>query len=445
MRKHITTLKQKITIRTSSMLISIALVLVAIPAAVLAYGPDRPTFTIHSPATYVTFNSITDDPTWGDERNFFRARDISTNETYKDDISLVPGKEYEAIISFHNNAASTLNESGVGLAHGAYARAEMPAVIKKGQSGVEGNAYVGATNANPTTVYDYVNFSNQTQGDIALRYIAGSATIYSKGAVNGKSLGDSALFSSNGTPVGYSALDGELPGCDQYSGYIKFRFTAAQPNFTFAKDVRLSGTKDWQDKITVNKGATVEYELSYENTGNTQQDDVVLTDILPAGVTYIPGSTKLYDVASPDGKKMEDKMANGGLNIGNYTKGSNAFLVFSARIDGEPCSVLTNTAGVQTDNGNLQDTATVTVAGDCAAALPTTGPAQVIAGLVGVGAITFGVVYYLKSRRELEDALLHTQAHPITLSTNHPTSAPDAAKADDVEADHKHKHSEHKK
>jgi hypothetical protein len=74
----------------------------------------------------------------------------------------------------------------------------------------------------------------------------------------------------------------------------------------------------------------------------------------------------------------------------------------------------------------------------------------VIAGLLGIGAITFGIVYYLKSRRELEGALLHTQAHPIHRhsSTNNLVSAPDAAKAEDVEAEHVHKHtheSEHKK
>ena len=43
---------------------------IIVPAAVLAWGPDRPTFTIEQPANYVTFNSITNNPVHGDERNF---------------------------------------------------------------------------------------------------------------------------------------------------------------------------------------------------------------------------------------------------------------------------------------------------------------------------------------------------------------------------------------
>lgn len=433
MRKTIISLKQKITIRTTSVIVSFALTILAIPAAVLAYGPERPTFTRENPAPYVTFNSITNDQTYGDERNFYRVRDVATNNPYRDDVNLAPGKEYEALIYFHNNAHPSLNASGEGIAQNAYARAALPAVVKKGQSKVESNAFVGASNANPSVVHDYIQFENQTAGDIALRYVAGTTKIFSKGAIDGQSLGDSALFSANGAPLGYDSLNGRVPGCDEFSGYITFRFVAVQPNFTFAKDVRLSGTKDWQDKMTANKGATVEYELSYTNTGNTQQNDVVLKDKLPAGLTYIPGSSKLYNVNYPDGKKMDDGISAGGINIGNYTPGSNAYFTFAARVDGVPCAVLTNTAAAETDNGNAQDTATVSVSGSCAAALPTTGPVEVIAGFIGIAAITIGIVYYVKSRRDLEKALLHAQSHPKSSQTPL-TSAPDAILAD-VEAD----------
>lgn len=434
MRNIITSLKQKITLRTTSLVVSLSLVLLAIPAAVLAYGPERPTFTIHNPATYVTFNSITDDPSYGDERNFFRVRDVAANTSYTDEVNLTPGKEYEALVFYHNNANPSLNASGAGVAQGAYARAEMPAVVKAGASKVEGNAYVGASNANPTTVYDYIRFNNQTAGDIALRYQAGTTKIYNKGATNGQSLGDTALFSANGTPLGFNSLNGTLPGCDQYSGYIKFRFVAAQPNFTFTKDVRLNGTKDWADTLSVNKGATVDYELTYTNTGTTQQNDVVLRDILPTGLTYLPGTAKLYNVNHSNGQTMDDGISAGGINIGNYTKGSNVYLVFSARVDGDPCTVLKNTAAAETDNGNAQDSATVTVAGNCApvTALPTTGPVEVIAGFVGLAAMTVGVVYYFKSRRELEDALHNAQ-------TNHATGKTAASISEDTHSEHETK------
>jgi Flp pilus assembly protein TadG len=55
-----------------------------------------------------------------------------------------------------------------------------------------------------------------------------------------------------------------------------------------------------------------------------------------------------------------------------YSKQMEALQV--ARETGDPCTVLTNTASVETRNGNLQDSATVRINGNCAtpvAALPT--------------------------------------------------------------------------
>ena len=68
---------------------------VIIPATIFAWGPSRQTFTTANPASYVTFNSITDNPAYGDERNFVRAKESSTsNQNYSDSVALTPGKQY---------------------------------------------------------------------------------------------------------------------------------------------------------------------------------------------------------------------------------------------------------------------------------------------------------------------------------------------------------------
>lgn len=379
-------------------------------AAVSAYGPERTTFTQAQPATYVTFDSITDNPTYGDERNFFRIRNLTDDKTFEKDAVLAPGKEYEVLIFYHNNASKSFNASGVGIAHGAYTRVEMPAVVRAHTAGTKAEAYIGADNANPKVVFDYLTMQNQTGTDISLRYVPGTAVIHNKGATNGAKLGDTALFSDSGTPLGFNSLNGDLPGCDEYSGWVTFTFKAVQPNFTFQKEVRKAGTTGWHDKVTVAKGSTVEYLLSYENTGTINQLDVMLKDLLPVGLTYLPGKTKLYNDTSPDGETVGNGIGKGGINIGNYAPGGAAYLSFQARVDADPCSVLKNTASVETDNGNKQDGATVTVDGTCAA-LPTTGPVEVIAGLVGIAAMTLGVVYYFRSRRDLEHALHDAHMH----------------------------------
>ncbi len=428
MRNLINKVTQRINQKSAALLIAVAAAVVIIPSVAFAWGPNRTTFTQENPANYVTFNSITNNPKWGDERNFMRIRDVANGETFRDTANLQAGKKYEVIVLYHNNAKTSLNASGAGIAQNAFARTEIPALVRSGNADTKAMSYVGASNANPTSVYDHISFSNQTTSDIALRYLPGTAKITSNGAVNGQTISED-IFGTNGTKIGYDALNGSLPGCDQYSGYITYQLVADSPSFTFAKDVRIAGAKEWKDSITAPKGAKIEYRLSYKNTGTTEQKNVVMKDVLPKGLNYINGQTDVINSSNPSGKRVGDGINGDGVNVGSYATGSNVFLYLFATVDAAPCTVLTNTASVETANGNRQDTAKVTVEGNCVtpvaattpSSLPTTGPAEVIAGLIGIAAITIGVVYYFKSRRELQETLHAAQNQPTITKSSHDT------------------------
>lgn len=389
---------------------------VIIPATLFAWGPDRPTYTIQKPADHVTFNSITNNPAHGDERNFMQVREANaSNTTYADKIGLSVGHEYVVYVYFHNNAASNLNESGKGIAKGAYVKAQIPAVISKGSNGTKAVGYVGASNATPREVWDDISFTNSTAGDIALRYVPGSATIHSKGAVNGKTMSDSII--TTGALLGYNTLDGVVPGCEQFAGYVTFRVKADQPNFIVEKQVRLSGTTEWKENVTTKLGDTVEYQIQYKNTGTTAQNDVVIKDILPNGVSYVTGSTLLKNASNPTPKQVSDNLTKNGVNIGNYTAGSNAYVKFSAKVTSDEsklkCGVnkLRNIAEAQTNNGKKQDTADIEVTRICKEVpekpeqptppeLPTTGLGDGLMAVLGVGALATSFGYYRASRRQ---------------------------------------------
>lgn len=352
-------------------LLAAVLIASALPAGVFAWGPERNTYTTEKPADRVTFNSITNNPAHGDERNFLRVKEAGANNaTYSDEVSLNAGKEYTVYLYYHNNAAAQLNASGVGVAKDAFARAEMPAIVKNGTTPTKGMGYVGASNATPQQVYDDISFKNTTGGDIALRYVGGSTTIHNFGTTNGATMPDTIL-TGNGVKLGYNALDGTLNGCNEFAGYITFRVKADQPNFDFSKQVRKSGTSAWQESAAVKAGDRVEYLLSYKNTGTTEQKDVVLKDVLPKGLTYVSGTAKLANASSPNGRTIGDGIGAGGVNIGNYAPGANAFLTFTAQVAKSSdlacgTSRLTNTAASETNNGNKQDTAEVVITQTCA-------------------------------------------------------------------------------
>lgn len=446
--------------RTSAIVAMIAAAVI-VPAALFAWGPDRTTYTTEHPADHVVFNSITNNPSHGDERNFVQVRESSaSNETYADSISLNAGKEYVVYMYYHNNAASNLNASGVGIAHDATVRAEVPAIVPNGSTGTKAVGYVSASNAAPQTVWDDISFKNTTGGDIALRMVPGSATIHNFGKTNGATLGDSIV--TGGTKIGYDALDGTVPGCNEFAGYVTFRVKADQANFTVTKQVRKTGTTGWQKTVAANPGDSVDYLISYANTGTTWQNDVVVNDILPTGLSYTAGTTKVANATNPSGLTVGDNITKGGINIGNYDTKSNAFVMFSAKVANNDqlttCGVNTlhNVAKLETNNGTKQDSADVTVnktcetpkkievcdmktkqivtidenkfdsklysknVKDCAttpvtpttpttpatpAQLPHTGAGDGIAAALSLGSIIASVSYYVASRRGLLSVL----------------------------------------
>lgn len=349
-----------------SALVAVMAGAIIVPATLLAWGPDRPTYTWDHPADHVTFNSITNNPVYGDERNFVRIKEASQpNSAYTDDLQMQPGKTYDLYVYYHNNAKTSLNASGVGVAKDAKLRMEMPTVAKAGQETAI-NGYISASNATPTTVWDSARV--KSTADVALRYVPNSATINNFGSINGQKLPDNIW--TTGTPLGYNALDGVLPGCNEFSGYVKLQIVADYADFDVEKTVSVSGKAQYSKSVTVNAGDKVDYKIAYKNLGSMQQNNVVIKDTLPAGVIYVPGTTLLSNTGT--GNKYvntnSDEITKGGINIGDYApNGGNAFVKFTATVDG-PCGTtkLTNKASANTDNGAKEDTADVIVNKQCA-------------------------------------------------------------------------------
>lgn len=333
---------------------------IIVPLTANAWGPSRATFTYENPADYVTFNSITNNPTVGDERNFVRIREAGTG-TFTDSAALQAGKTYEVSMYYHNNAKTSLNASGAGVAKDATARVQMPGVLQANEAATI-TGFVNASNANPTSVWDEAKGTNGSDA-VALRYVPSSAKFTSNGAINGQTVPDT-LFTT-GAKLGFDAQDGKLPGCNEFAGYITFKFTVDKPNFTVEKQVSTDG-KTWTQEVTSAPGSTVEYRLIYKNTGTTQQDGVVLRDYLPAGVTYVAGSTQIAN--SKTGGTYQatvDGVTAGGYNIGSYAPNGNAYLKFKAKIaesnDKYVCGIntLKNVARATTSGGYKEDDALV--------------------------------------------------------------------------------------
>lgn len=97
----------------------------------------------------------------------------------------------------------------------------------------------------------------------------------------------------------------------------------------------------------------VEYSLAYQNTGNTTATDVTITDILPAGLTYVAGSatvngTVLTDAADTDKYNVTGSVVT--LVVPTVVANSGGVLKFKVRVDlNTPAGTITNIAEVDPD------------------------------------------------------------------------------------------------
>ena len=167
-----------------------------------AWGPERATFTMEKPATYPTFNSITNNPTIGDERDFVRVGEINAKETdLKNEIEVVPGKQYLVYIYFHNNASATFNDSAhnnSGVALQTKMATSFSTVLTPEKKG-EITGTITASNSNPASVWDEAYMTTKTN-KVLMHYVEGSAKIYNDWKTNGGIMPSSSIPPSGTYP-----------------------------------------------------------------------------------------------------------------------------------------------------------------------------------------------------------------------------------------------------
>ena len=407
---------------------------------VSAWGPERPTYTNKSPAPYATFNSITDSEAIRDERNFVRIREAGTDQTYQDEIEIVPGKEYEVYIYYHNDAASDTNESGFGMATNTKVSSAYPTTVNSSERGMISGIITWSyktpedpTNAKEGKVWDEAYVTTKSE-NVVLRYKTGTAIIHNGGTANGSVL-PSNLFTEAGTPIGFNKLEGVLPGCAKYSGYITYTLIAESTTADFSKQVSLDG-ENWSENVTVKPGQIVTYQVILKNTGNTDLKNVIFKDVHDEGLSLYAGSTKVYDVNNVDGKQIDDILDISGHSFGDVAPDALVQIIYQARVgdDIAYCGKTLNNAILLSYNSEDQgkDTASVTVScdtpveEDCTTnpnlegcsqpekncktnpemegcqELPNTGPLEVILAIVIIAGIGGGGYYLYRTQRTLK-------------------------------------------
>lgn len=331
--------KNKKTIRTRCAML---VVVVSFVLLLCAWGPDRPTYTLDeindgNLGDNIVFNSIRDNPSIGDERNFVTARKRGSEKGFwYDDIVVERDATYIIRLYVHNNSPYGLSS----VAEGVRVMFDVPSVV--GEK-IEVNGFITCDNSKPNEYYDLVTFTSDEE--FALEYISGSAWFENNGfAPNGKPLDekkDYDIVTSRGAMLGYDLLDGKIPGCFQYSGYVSI---LVKPIFVTNKNVETErlietdflvrkNTEDWSENIEVSAGDNIECKIDYRNIGNTPLYDIIMKLNMPDYISLDFSSLLIDENASDWNWRTRNNAPEEGLNIGSCATGMSGTVQFSAFVN----------------------------------------------------------------------------------------------------------------
>ncbi len=340
----------------------------------------------------ITFNSISDNPALGgDEKNFVSARQVdSGSEVWNaNTIAAEDGEKYYIRMYVHNDNPGGKNAAAKDTA----VRFD---VAEGSGTEVEVQGLITSSNASPSEYYDSVRFTSDTA--FHLEYVPGSAFIENSGiaAGGGVGLSDEVVEAENGVPIGYDALDGNLPGGYPYVAYVGIEVKVVYDySYTVDMQVRPAGEADaaWQEKVAAKIGDEVEFQIAFQNLETATVSDVMLKSTLPDGLEYVEGTMTLYNSAHPEGFVVEEGtvLFADGINIGNYDSNSNAYLRFRAKVVDDSLSfgenTLVNWGQIGIGSTVKQDSASVVVRNDL---LPN------LLGVILLGAaVTFGIIFVI--------------------------------------------------
>ncbi len=203
-----------------------------------------------------------------------------------------------------------------------------------------------------------------------LEYIPGSTKLWRKTPNQwGVSLPD-GITRDKGLNIG------NVCGCWEYSGYITFKVKVKSPaQIEVDKFVSSDGANNtWNSVLEgAKEGDTISWKVPVKNTGDMDATNVLVKDTLPAGLSYIKGSTVYYGADAPEaGNKMPDGIVANGLYINNLKPGTenNAYFVFKTKIESglsyssAGTSELINSVKAVYNAHTVQDQAKVLVMGE---------------------------------------------------------------------------------
>lgn len=192
---------------------------------------------------------------------------------------------------------------------------------------------ISVTNNGPLTAQN-VTIADTMPTELRLDSVIGCSGPLSACTIGNLALNESAQVVVTATGVAEGAVENTVTVHSDEVDPTSSNDTAMATVSIVPREVNLSIQKTAPD-ATVKRGDTVVYAISVANNGNYEADNVTVTEILPAGLTFIStqGCT-------------EDPNGDTTCSLGSIAMGDSKEFTLTARVDLDALGTFTNTASV---------------------------------------------------------------------------------------------------
>lgn len=290
------------------------------------WGPARDGYYFDERPDHPVFNSIIDNPSYGDERHFLSIEGPS-HITGDHLITVIPWNSYTVRILYCNDGKPESNDSGIGYAQKAKVAVKLPEKLSANKLEIL-QANISTTTGEHKDTWDQVALC--CKEDVSIEYVIASMKIFNYGKLNGTILSRD-LFTT-GDYIGYNKLSGVIPAGMQYSGVIKFQiYVKPVQKVTFEHTVSVD-RRNYSDRVSVLPGDILTFRNTIKNDHFGVITDVTFRDELPEGLELIPDSTMLYAIPKIEGRKLSNNIASNGINTGRFGKDISGVLQYKVLV-----------------------------------------------------------------------------------------------------------------
>lgn len=133
-------------------------------------------------------------------------------------------------------------------------------------------------------------------------------------------------------------------------------------DFRLESYAAIEGIFRYNSEVIVKPGDVVDVHLEYTNLGFFKQDNVIMKERIPQGLTYIKGSSYLTTSSDRKGRSIaDDLLKEEGLELGSFNPGEECKITYRLKVENDETlfplgdTTVYNDASVETEFGEVRD------------------------------------------------------------------------------------------